>query len=146
MSEDKGYIVFEIQTDSKAKPAGVKGKFGNIHQNRNGYHKWTDLAVTVVKAQMSELDVGFPVVPYGVILQHYPANFKCGDILNIAGATMDVIKKAGVIKDDSPNNVSRVITDMLRVKDSSYTEPTIVITVCLTSQAYFGLLRKIYQF
>lgn len=146
MSQDTGYIIFEVKANSKAKPAGVRGKFGNIHQNRNGYHKWTDSAVMSIKSQMTGQTIEFPVLPYGVILQHYPANFKCGDILNIAGATMDIIKKAGVIRDDSPNNVSRVVTDMLRVGESNYTEPTIVITVCLTSQSYFGLLRKIYQF
>ena len=138
-------ITIVIQHPSKAKPAGVMGRFGNIHQNKNGYHAWTDKAVRLVKLELINYQPAiFPLKPRAIIIQHYPQNFKCGDILNIAGATMDVLKKAGIIKDDSPNNVSRVVTDMLRVTDSQYNEPTIVITLCLTEESFKNFMVGSY--
>ena len=143
--DNEQIITITLKHTSKAKPAGVRGRYGNIHQNKNGYHAWTETAVRLVKQQLINYQpVTFPLKPNAIIIQHYPLNFKCGDILNIAGATMDVLKKSGVLKDDSPNNVSKVVTDMLRVTESQYSEPTIVITICLTENSFNNFMLNSY--
>lgn len=127
-------IKLSIGFPSKAKPAGSLGRAGNITQNKNKYGPWMKILTRHIQNKCNER----LIVPYGVVIHHQVKALNCGDLLNINGAVMDAIKKAGIIKDDSPKYINRFAGGMTKGD-----QDVITIWICMNQSEFMEALSEI---
>lgn len=139
-------LSFTLQIESKAKPAGAIMN-GHITQNKSGYSNWKSKINTMLRFQMKRYKtIDFPLTSgevHGVIIEHHVKSFRCGDLLNIAGAALDTLTKSGIIKDDCPSIVNRFVCRMVRVSDK--TKPDRIEVTVSTSRDEWEELLEIFK-
>jgi hypothetical protein len=103
---------FFVPIEGKAKPAGTVFN-GRISMNKRGYSEWKALADASCKyLSGNELPKG--LMPYGWAIVHSNPKWNRGDLLNLAGASMDTMVRLGVVQDDAPRWVNKLYTSLDR--------------------------------